>query len=87
MSEERFNTCQFFANGDYEYVRRVVPAEDAMKAAMHYITCIGAQVGTTVRVIVTDMDDCIVFEWKREEGITHPPDERGKRYAITTPRL
>jgi hypothetical protein len=43
-----FSVCQFFADGSYEYVRRFVDAEEAVQAARHYTTSVGAQIGTTV---------------------------------------
>lgn len=79
MDEGEFSVCQFFPDGNYEYVRRFVSAENAMQAFKHYITCVGARLGTTVRVIITDGGDCINFEWKRGEGIVFPaPEELAK---------
>lgn len=69
MSDE-FNVVQFFPDGTYEYVRRGVTAEEAVKAAKHYCTSIGARLGTTRRVIITDGDDATNFEWKFGEGVT-----------------
>lgn len=66
---ELFSVCQFFPDGSYEYVRRNVPVEEAAKAAKHYCTSVGAKLGTTVRVIVTDTDDYIAFEWVFGKGI------------------
>lgn len=74
MSKEEFSVCQFFENGSYEYVRRCVGGEEAVRAFGHYCTSVGARLGTTVRVIVTDGGDCTNMEWKREEGVTYPPD-------------
>jgi hypothetical protein len=59
-----FNVVQFFPDGQYEYVRKAVSAEEAVKATQHYTTSVGARMGTTVRVIITDMMDCTCFEWK-----------------------
>lgn len=70
MSENEFNVCQFFEDGSYEYVRRNVGAEEAVKAAHHYCHSVGAKIGTTVRVIITDGGDCCNFEWKFGEGVT-----------------
>lgn len=72
---ELFSVCQFFQNTsyEYEYARIAVPAEEAMPAAFHYCTSVGAKLGFTTRVIVTDGGDNIVFEWKHDEGITFPP--------------
>jgi hypothetical protein len=65
-----FSVCQFFTDGSYEYVRRWVDAEEAVKAAKHYCTSVGAKLGVVERVIITDGGDCINFEWKRGEGVT-----------------
>lgn len=65
-----FSVCQFFKDGTSEYVRRNVGAEEAVNTAKHYCTSVGAQIGTTVRVIITDDGDCTNFEWKYGEGVT-----------------
>lgn len=67
MSE--YNVVQWFENGVYEYVRRNVTAEQAFEAARHYCTCVGAKLGTTVRVIIEDDGGNAAFEWTREQGI------------------
>jgi hypothetical protein len=77
MSGE-FSVCQFFPDGSYEYTRRYVEAEEAVKAAIHYATSVGAKLGTTERVIITDGGDCISWEWKRSEGIVFPPEIAGR---------
>lgn len=69
--EGEFSVCQFFADGTYEYVRRYVSAEAAVLAAKHYTSSVGAKLGTTKRVIITDGGDCTNFEWKFGEGITY----------------
>jgi hypothetical protein len=66
-----FSVCQFFDDGTSEYVRRFVSAEEAVKAAKHYTESVGARLGMTVRVIITDGGDCTNFEWKFGEGITY----------------
>ncbi len=70
--EGEFSVCQFFPDGQYEYVRRFVSAEEAVEAARHYTTSVGARLGTTVRVIITDGGDSINWEWKYGEGIVYP---------------
>jgi hypothetical protein len=69
-----FSVYQFFKNDAYEKVREFVSAEDAMLAFKHYTSSVGAKMGTTVRVIITDGDDYTAAEWKFGEGITFPPD-------------
>jgi hypothetical protein len=46
-----------------------------MKAVDHYCNSVGARMGFTKRVTITDMGDCVCFEWKQGEGITFPPRE------------
>ncbi len=65
-----FSVCQFFEDGSYEFVRRFVDAETAVKAAHHYCHSVGAKIGTTRRVIITDGDDCTNFEWQYGKGVT-----------------
>ena len=70
-----FSVCQFFLNGQYEYVRRFVSAEEAMQAFQHYTTSVGARSGFTTRVIITDGGDNTNMEWKYAKGITFPQKE------------
>ncbi len=72
MSTNEFSVAQFFADDSYEYVRRFVSAEEAVSAAKHYTQSVGAQIGSTRRVIITDVGDCIAFEWKFGEGVVFP---------------
>lgn len=70
-----FSVCQFFEDDSYEYVRRYVDIEEAVNAAKHYTSSVGAQLGFTKRVIITDGGDCINFEWQYGQGITYPPKD------------
>ena len=73
-----FSVYQWFPNDEYEKVRDHVEAEEAMKAFKHYISSVGARLGTTTRVIITDGDDYTNMEWKFEEGITYPENLAGQ---------
>lgn len=75
MPTATFNVVQFFSDGTHEYVRRAVGPEEALKAVAHYVNCVGARIGTTVRVIVTDEDDFCNFDWRRGEGVVFPPGQ------------
>lgn len=70
-----FNVVQFFADDTYEYVRRNVSAEEAVTTAHGYCNSVGAKIGTTRRVIITDGDDYTNFEWKFGEGVIFPTRE------------
>lgn len=76
--DSSFSVCQFFEDDSYEYVRRNVSAEEAMKAFMHYCSSVGAQLGTTKRVIITDAGDCTNMEWIKGKGITFPLEFVGR---------
>ena len=71
---ELFSVYQFFPDETYERVREGVGVEEAMRAAQHYCSSVGAQIGTTCRVIITDSGDSIVFEWTHGKGITFPQE-------------
>jgi hypothetical protein len=73
-----YSVWQFFANGTSERVREGVGPEEAVKAAHHYCNSVGAQMGTTQRVIITDGEDFTTFEWKYGEGVTYPPHDGAK---------
>ena len=74
-----FSVCQFFKSGAYEYVRRSVGPEEAVKTAHHYTHNVAAKLGMVERVIITDGGDDCCFEWKRGEGVTFPPEARGRQ--------
>lgn len=72
---ETFSVVQFFEDGSYEYVRQFVDVREAAKAFAHYTTSVGASIGTTVRVIITDGGDSICFEWVYGKGLVFPEKE------------
>lgn len=69
MEQGEFSVCQFFKDGTYEYTRRFVSAEEAVKAFNHYTTSVAARMGITVRVIITDGGDCTNAEWQFGKGV------------------
>lgn len=76
-SEGEFSVVQWFpGDAGYEYVRRNVNDVAAVNAAKHYCTCVGAKVGTTVRVMIEDGGYC-VFDWQREQGVVFPEQFAG----------
>lgn len=66
---DEFSVCQFFMDGDYEYVCRFVSPEEAVEKFRFYTTNVAARIGTTVRVIITDGGDCTNAEWVFGKGI------------------
>ena len=80
MMRETFSVHQFFIDGSSECVREGVGAREAVDAAKHYTESVGAKMGTTVRVIITDGWDCCNFEWKNGQGVTYPPRNEAGRF-------
>jgi len=78
VSVGEFSVFQFFEDETYEKVRDHVDAEDAVRAAHHYCGSVAAKMGLTRRVIITDGGDSTTFEWKYGEGVTFPPEMRGR---------
>jgi hypothetical protein len=72
-TDGEFSVYQFFADDSYEYVRRFVSAKEAVETALHYTTSVGAKLGITKRVTITDGLDCTNFEWVFGKGVTFPP--------------
>lgn len=68
-----FSVWQFFADDTSERVRHSVDAEEAVSAAHHYTTSVGARLGFTKRVIIVDGGDFTTFEWKAGQGVVFPP--------------
>jgi hypothetical protein len=74
-----FSVCQFFKSSAYEYVRRFVGPEEAVKAAHLYTHNVGAKLGMVERVIITDGDDYCCFEARRGRDLP----TRSARAAMT----
>lgn len=74
-SRQEFSVVQFFNNDTYERVRSYVSIQEALRAAQHYTTSVGAKAGIVERVIITDGGDSIVFQWERDHGITWPIEQ------------
>jgi hypothetical protein len=82
---EQFRVRVYYYNGEHSDVRRFVSAQEAGRAFQHYTNSAGAKLGSTVRVIVIDRNDCIVREWKLGQGITFPsPDLPSPWEALIT---
>ncbi|MBL8268089.1 hypothetical protein [Steroidobacter sp.] len=77
----RYCVVQYFVDGNFEYVRRGVDAQAASEAAAHYATSVGAQIGTTQRVIVTDSADCLCWDWRYGRGVVYPPLSASARHG------
>jgi hypothetical protein len=70
-----FSVCQFFIDGNYEYVRRWVSDSEAITAFKHYTNNVAVRMGIITRVIVTDGGDAVAAEWQHGKGLTWPkPD-------------
>jgi hypothetical protein len=72
VSIGEFNVCQFFADDSYEYVARHIDSASAVDLAMRLTDTLGARLGTTRRVIITDGGDDTNFEWLYGKGVTFP---------------
>lgn len=68
-----YSVYQFFADDTHEHVLDSASAVDAVNRATSLALSVGGQIGTTRRVIITDADDCTVFEWRHGEGVVFPP--------------
>lgn len=73
-NQNEFSVCQFFPDGSYEYIKRFIPALEAVETFKDYSNRPAAKIGIIRRLIVTDGGDCINMEWKFKEGYTYPPE-------------
>ncbi len=76
--KNEFNVVQYLKGGLHEYVARNVSASEAVEIARRYCARPAALIGAIARVIITDGDDAINFEWKFGEGVVFPPREGEK---------
>jgi hypothetical protein len=70
-----FTVHQFYADECCERVLELVDRATAMAHATRLIGSVGALLGTTVRVVVTDSAEETVFDWKSSEGMICQPTE------------
>ena len=68
-----FSVYQYFVDGSCERLAHYVEIEEALRLLKHYTTSVGARIGTTRRVIMTDGGDCLAFEWLYGQGVVYPP--------------
>jgi len=76
---EQFSVRLYYDNGEQKDVYRFVSAQEAYRGFQYYTSSLGARLGSTVRVIIIDGDDCMVREWKLEQGVTFPPPGRRRK--------
>lgn len=80
-----YNVVQFFDDGTHEYVRRNVSPQKAVEVAKAYTESVGAQLGTTVAVIITDDEDLTNFRWEYGKGIVFPSREEREIWKLKKP--
>jgi hypothetical protein len=71
-----FSVYQWFKDGSSECVKEYVTAEESVYSAKALTESIGARIGNTVRVIITDGGDFTTFEWRYGEGVVFPTREQ-----------
>jgi hypothetical protein len=69
---DSYSVTQWFVDGSYERVVEHVPVKEAIAKTQMLVLSVGARMGTTKRVIITDCLDCINFEWIYGKGIVYP---------------
>jgi hypothetical protein len=67
------SVVQFFVDDSYEYVCRHETAEEAMRVFQLCCTSVGARIGTTKRVLITDQWDFTNAHWEFGQGLVFPP--------------
>lgn len=67
-----YSVYQYFPDGRYERVLVFVPAKEALTRAKQLTESVGGRMGTTAEVIITDGDDCCIFQWKHGQGVVFP---------------
>lgn len=81
----QFSVYAWDMYGAYERVEAFVDAQTAVEIAHRVAETVGAKLGLTQRIIITDGGDCTVFEWRHGKGVTFPP--QAVRATAHTPPL
>jgi hypothetical protein len=66
---DTFSVYQFFRDGRYEAVASRVSAEEAVTIAQRLTNSVRARIGTIVRIVIADGDECCCFEWGYGRGV------------------
>lgn len=74
-----FSVYQFFLDETCERIESFVDPQTAVETARRLTRTVGARLGTTARVIITDGLDFTCFEWQFGKGVTFPPESVGKQ--------
>ena len=75
MNDE-FSVYQFFKDDQSECVKQFVGPQEATECAAQLIRSVGARMGITQRVIITDGGDCTNFMWEHVKGVVYPTPEQ-----------
>lgn len=75
-SAAEYRVYQFFVGGQCEPAGDEMEPKAAVKHAMLLTHTLGARIGSTCRIIITDRDQKTVWEWRYGEGIIFPPQPR-----------
>jgi hypothetical protein len=75
MPDGEFSVHVFFPDETSMLDLDHVDAETAVKAAKRLTESLGARMGTTRRVIITDGGDNACFEWRHGKGVVFPERE------------
>jgi hypothetical protein len=70
-----FSVVLFFPDDSHHYEARDLDAEAAVMLAKRCTERPAALAGLIRQIIITDVDDCTVFQWQYGQGVTFP--ERG----------
>lgn len=74
MSDAEFTVYQVFVGSLFEKATaEPVSAQEAVRKANDLTRTVGARIGSTCRVFITDGEDYIVWEWRYGEGLVFPP--------------
>lgn len=68
--DNEFSVYQFFPDDSCERVASWIGAEEAVKLAKQLSESVGARIGATRRIIITDGGDHTCFEWTFGKGVT-----------------
>ena len=86
MSAGEFSVYQFFLGDSYEEVARFIDAESAVRLAKQLTESVGAKIGSTRRVIITDGGYLCELEDTHDPS-THATQEANARLIAAAPEL
>lgn len=75
MTPAEFTVYQFFIGGQCAPATEPLKARTALREAKELTATLGARIGSTCRIVITDAGGGTVWEWRYGHGVVFPRED------------